>query len=1079
MFRATTVLCFLFFTVIAFAQQPLNFDRIGRNEGLSQSSVNCMLRDKDGFMWFGTQDGLNLFDGKKFRVFQNQPGDSSSLSNNYIVSICEDEEGLIWIGTMTGGLNRFDKQTERFQTFIHSDSSNSISENTAWTVLSDGKGNIWAGTSLGVNSYNKLKNQFTSFRPDRSDPESLITDLTVSLFKDKKGNLWVGTVEGLCLFDEKKQNFRRYYNPAEQELKGANIIWSISETPTGDIITGTDNGIYLLNPVTGIYRRILGSPKEAQLVAWTLCPNADGTIWAGSDRGLFRIRIADQTSELFLNDLANPQSLPDNNVWCLLPDPAGFLWAGTNNGICKTRYSAARFRLMSAEAEGNMRISSSKVMAILEDRSGNLWIGTNEGGLNCISPDGKSNFVYNAANSGLRNDNVWALAEDARGNIYIGNYQGGLHRLDRKTGRIYSYPLSDSTPYSLSNRRVLALLAASDGTIWIATRGGGLNSLDPETGVFRVYNKVDGDTSGFPASTVLSLAEDKQGRIWAGTQEGGLALFIPQTQKFRIFIHQKDDPKSISDNNIWAIEFDNRGRMWAGTQGGLNVAENPGDHPEFTYFTTHDGLRSNIILGIKEDMEGNVWLSTFSGIAKLDINAYQLLGKNKNPDEFFSLSHPLFILFDTDHGLQGLEFNQGASHRGYSGILYFGGNYGLNFFSEKEVRPSQFIPPIQITGMKIFNRELLVDPKLNHENGNSIKITAEDGNYAMPEKITFLQEVIFTYRESVFSLEFTSLDFSNPYKNKYAYKMEGFDDNWNFMGVQNTATYTNLDPGEYLLKIRGTNSDGIWNPEEKTLKITIVPPFWKTIWFITLAIVLVVIVLFLIIRQFFINQQRKTRREKEMIELQLKTIKSQIDPHFAFNAINTIASFIFSDKPDAAYDYFTRFARMIRNILEDDEKISRSLQEEIDFVRNYLELQKMRFRENLDYKIDVDEDVPGDFLVPKMIIQSYAENAIKHGLMNRKTGGVLKISVSKEASELQVIIEDNGVGREKAAQLNPDTTKRGFRIIERTIGLYSKLYQTRIDQKIIDLKDENGLATGTKVILSILMATEKTGAGKS
>lgn len=1073
MFRVPVVICFLFFTALTFGQKTLQFDRIGRNEGLSQSSVNCMLRDRDGFMWFGTQDGLNLFDGKKFRVFQNQPGDPSSLSNNYIVSICEDEEGLIWIGTMTGGLNRFDKKTEQFQAFLHSDSLNSISENTAWTVMSDGKGNIWSGTSLGVNRYDKKTNRFTSFRPDPADPESLITELTVSLFKDKKGNIWVGTVDGLCQFDEKKQKFIRYYNPLELELKGANIIWSISETPEGEIITGTDNGIYLLNTGTGIYRRILGSPKEAQLVAWTLCPNADGTLWAGSDRGLFRVHVTEQTSELFLNDPANPQSLPDNNVWCLLTDPAGFMWAGTNNGICKTRYSAARFRLMSADPGGTLQLSSSKVMAILEDRSGYLWVGTNEGGLNCISPDRRSNLVYNSSNSGLRNDNVWALAEDESGDIYIGNYQGGLHRFDRKTKTIHAYSLDDNTPNSLSNRRVLALLAASDGTIWIATRGGGLNRLDPASGRFRVYNNTEGDSSGFPASTVLSLAEDQQGRIWAGTQEGGLALYIPGTDKFKTFTHQADIPQSISDNNVWAIEFDSQGRMWAGTQGGLNVSENPGDEPKFRYFTSRDGLRSNIILGIKEDAEGNIWLSTFSGIAKLDINAYHLLGNKVAPDEFFSLSHPLFILFDTDHGLQGLEFNQGASHRGRSGTLYFGGNYGLNLFSEKEVVPSSFMAPIQITGMKIFNRELLVNPKTHVDKGNAPKVIAENGNYALPEKITFLDEIIFTYRESVFSLEFASLDFSNPNKNKYAYKMEGFDENWNFMGTQNTATYTNLDPGEYLLKIRGTNSDGIWNTEEKKLKIVIIPPFWKTIWFITLVIILTVVMLFLIIRQFFINQQRKTRREKELIELQLKTIKSQIDPHFAFNAINTIASFIFSDKPDVAYDYFTRFARMIRTILEDNEMISRSLKEEIDFVRNYLELQKMRFRENFEYTIEINNDVPEDFLVPKMIIQSYAENAIKHGLMNRKTGGVLKISVSKNSSELQVIIEDNGVGREKAALLNPDTTRRGFRIIERTIHLYSKLYQTRIGQDIIDLKDENGQAAGTKVVLVIGISTER------
>jgi LytS/YehU family sensor histidine kinase len=299
------------------------------------------------------------------------------------------------------------------------------------------------------------------------------------------------------------------------------------------------------------------------------------------------------------------------------------------------------------------------------------------------------------------------------------------------------------------------------------------------------------------------------------------------------------------------------------------------------------------------------------------------------------------------------------------------------------------------------------------------------------------------------------------------------------MGTQNTATYTNLDPGDYELVIRGSNSDGIWNPREKVLKITIMPPFWRTGWFIAVSLAIALLVIFLVLRSAFISQKRKAEREKELIELQLKTIKSQIDPHFAFNAINTIASFIFTDKPDVTYDYFTRFARMIRNILEDNEKISRPLKEELDFVSNYLELQKMRFREKFDYVIKVDGNVPENMEVPKMIIQSYAENAIKHGLMHRKTGGRLTIAISLQDSELKVMIEDNGIGREQAARLNPDTTRRGFRIAERTIELYSKLYHTRISQVIEDLVDEKGNPSGTRVVLTIHLPGERPEGKKS
>lgn len=1056
---------------LAPGQRQIHFSRLGREEGLSQVSVNCMLRDREGFMWFGTQDGLNRYDGKGFRVFQNQPGDEESLSNNYIVSVCEDEEGYLWIGTMAGGLNRFDKRTEKFRVFVHNDSVNSLSENTVWSVISDDTGHIWAGTSLGVNRYDKKTGLFTVFRSDSIDHESLATDMTVSLYRDTKGRIWAGTVEGLCRFDQGREKFVQYINPFDSELKGANIIWSVSETAYGELVTGTDNGVYLLDTTTGKFRRILGAPDEPQLVAWSVLPLPGGHIWVGSDRGLFDIDRPRGTHIAFLYDPVNPASLPDNYAWCLFHDPGGFLWIGTNNGIAKTRALAGQFPLISADPGSVPRLSSSRVMAILEDKAGNLWIGTDGGGLDCISPDKKKVRNFNSGNSGLRNDNIWALADDESGNIYIGSYNGGLMRLNTGTGSVYTFPMNEENEFSLPNRRVLALLIDRNGDVWTGTRGSGLCRLDPTTGKFKNYRKADDDPSGFPANTVLSLAQDADGRIWAGTQEGGLALYLPEEDRFKTFMYNADDKNSLSDNNIWAIEFDSRGRMWVGTQGGINVSDAPGGDPHFRYYSVKDGLKSNIILGIKEDSEGNIWLSTFSGIARLDIKTLET-DENESYDENFRLFHPLFCIFDLDHGLQGLEFNQGSSHKGQSGTLYFGGNNGLNYFHPGEVKSSNLEPPVVLTGFKVFNKEVLIDQSSENQLNNQNKIINKGDDYSLSCKITFVDEVVMSYRERLFAFEFASLDYSNPSKNHYAYKMAGFDKNWNFMGPQNNATFTNLDAGEYTLLVKATNADGVWNPKEKSIRIIITPPFWKTAWFITLLSLTSLIAAFMIIRKIFLNQKRKAEREKELIELQLKTIKSQIDPHFAFNAINTVASFIFTEKPEVTYDYFTQFARMIRSILEDSDKISRPLHEELDFTKNYLDLQKMRFRNKFDYTIEIDEDVPGNTDVPKMIVQSYAENAIKHGLMHRQADGRLLVRVTKKEDILKIVVEDNGVGREKAAELNPGSTHRGFRIMEHITDLYRKLYKISIVQEIEDLKDEAGKASGTRVILSIFMNKE-------
>jgi len=427
----------------------------------------------------------------------------------------------------------------------------------------------------------------------------------------------------------------------------------------------------------------------------------------------------------------------------------------------------------------------------------------------------------------------------------------------------------------------------------------------------------------------------------------------------------------------------------------------------------------------------------------------------------------MITLFDEDHGLQGLEFNQGSNHYGPGGTMYFGGNNGLNYFFPEEIALSSYSPPVYITSVKIFNKDALADPSFYEKKGLSARVYSKGGDYILPGNITYLEALSLTYRESVVAFEFASLDYSSPEKNRYAYRLDGFDRSWNYVGSQNLATYTNLDPGDYVFRVRGTNADGVWSTHEQLLNITIIPPFYKTVWFIVAMVLALVLAATLIIRKAFLVQKQKADREKELIELQLRTIKSQIDPHFAFNAINSIASYIITEHPETAYDYFTRFARMIRTILEDNEKISVSLQEEIEFVRNYLDLQKMRFRDKFGYSIRVEEGIDLTAQVPKMIIQSFAENAIKHGLMHRKSGGLLVIRIWQDGAALRVEVTDNGVGREKAAEMNPDSTHRGFRIVRHISELYRKLYRIEISQEVEDLYDEKGNAAGTRVSLKL------------
>jgi len=504
--------------------------------------------------------------------------------------------------------------------------------------------------------------------------------------------------------------------------------------------------------------------------------------------------------------------------------------------------------------------------------------------------------------------------------------------------------------------------------------------------------------------------------------------------------------------------------MWLGTQGGLNVSLIAHtDNLTFKYFTDQNGLSGNTVFGITEDNDGNIWMSTFRGICKLNIQAFEemLESDNANNKNSFNPFEPLFKKYDVSDGLLSNEFNQGAYLKANDGNIYFGGLKGVNYFNPDSLKENTFNPNIVITDIKIFNRSVKVIDE--DYNGRENRIIQMNSDYLLSKKITYLDNIELTYRESVFSFDFASLDYTKPQKNNYAYKMEGFNSEWNFVEGHSSATYTNLDAGEYVFRVKATNSDGKWSTREARLGIIISPPFWKTTWFILLMGFLFILSLIYAVRRIIRKQKEKERIEKERIELQLKTIKNQIDPHFAFNAINMIGSLVYKNDPDAVYDYFTRFAKLIRSTLQDSEKISRPLSEELEFVKNYVEIQKTRFKDKFDFVLSIDKKVDTTIEVPKMIIQTHIENAIKHGLMHKNSKGKLNVEIGQENGRLIISVEDNGVGRKKAAELSKRSTKKGMQIINQIFQLYNKLTTNKIEQKIFDLEDKSGSATGTRV----------------
>jgi len=1035
---------------------------INSANGLSQSTVNCIVQDEDGFLWIGTQDGLNLFDGYNFTYFFNQPGDSSSLSDNYITSLYAAPDGFIWVGTMSGGLNQLDKKTGQFLRYQKGFSKHGeISDNTVWAIAADNTGNLFLGTNDGLNYLNPSKNENTVYSTENS---TIPTGMVTSLFTDENQLLWIGTNKGLVSFNKSTETFSIVDIKAGDIDLSNNIIWSINKNHNDQLICGSNKGLLqTINNKTAI----LLPGTENLSVIWNLHMVTENDIWCGTRNGLIIYNLKTRIASLFFNEDDQNEKTAITNIWSIVKGQSGLIWAGSDEGLLKFEPKQNTFRILDDNTKKKQYLSGPSVNSIMVDSEKTLWVGTDGQGLNKLEY-GKFKFeVLNHSKTDLNSipgNRIWALLEDSEGLIWIGTYGAGLCCYDKNTELIKTYTTGNEHN-QVTNTRILALSEDQDGNIWIGTRGGGINVLNKKTGEIKVYNNIPGDITSIASNTILTITNDNSSNIWIGNYKGGLSRYNSKNNSFTNYKHLESNPLSISNDNVWCILADKDNRLWLGTQGGLNCVDLNDPEMKFHHLKTEEGLPGNTVFGLEHDNHGNIWMSTFRGIAQLNISRIKELSvcwakqEEFNPDPF----NPIIESFSVHDGIHGNEFNQGAYFKDQKGFIYFGGLLGMTYFHPDSLKKSNFNPTIKLTGFKVFNKNVQINPELINE---SQKIAKNGNTYFILKKISYLENLDLSYRESVFSFSFSSLDLTNPGQNQYAYIMEGFEENWNYVNNQTQATYTNLDPGEYTFRVKGSNADGVWSLKEAKLNIYIKPPFWQTNWFYSVSGFTFLLILFLVIRRIMISQKRKAQAEKEKIELQLKTIKNQIDPHFAFNAINMIGSLVYKNDPDTVYDYFSKFAKLIRSTLQDSAKIARPLKEEIEFVRNYIEIQKTRFKEKFDYEINIGENLDLSIQVPKMIIQTYSENAIKHGLMHKDSKGKLMIDISQQNNQIKITITDDGIGRKKASQLSKSSTGKGMMIVSQIFSMYNKLNKHQISQDIVDLIDNNKPA-GTQVILTI------------
>ncbi|MCX6170039.1 MAG: SpoIIE family protein phosphatase [Ignavibacteriales bacterium] len=795
------------------------FEQIFLQHGLSQSIVTHIIQDKTGFIWIATEDGLNKFDGYEFKVYRNDPNNTNSPSYNQITALYGDTDGRIWIGTFYGGLDLYDPLKNKF-THHRFDPKNeaTLSNNNVNVIYEDKEGYLWIGTDAGLNKFDKTTRKFTRFQNNPKNDKSLSHNIIRSICEDKEGNLWIGTDNGLNRFDRKNDSFTVFLNePGNSKSISHNEIYSIYCDRSGILWIGTrGGGLNKLIPPTKNnslssfirYKNVPGNPGSINNdQVYAIYEDTNGTLWIGTNGG--GLNIFDRKTESFrhyLHNPLNPASLSYNEVRSIFEDRSGLIWIGTyGGGIDLVNRGRKKFNLYSKIPNTPNSLNENIVWSIYEDNSGIIWIGTHGGGLNSLDRSKKlyTHYLHDPNNTNSLSHNIVRLVfEDKESNFWVGTNGGGLNLFYKATGNFKSFTHRENDTYSISYNELRSIYQDRSGTIWIGTNGGGLNKMifdnnKKSSPKFITYRNSPDDQNSLSNDFVRVIFEDHNGNFWIGTQGGGLNKFDREKNIFTHYRAKSGDIKSINNDYIFAIYEDSHNRLWLGTWGG-GLIEFDVLNKTFRSYTIKNGLPSDAIYGMLEDEDGFLWISTNNGLAKFD------------PDK------KTFKNFNVSDGLQNNEFNGGSFFKSKNGEMFFGGIGGFNSFYPKEIKDNTHIPPVVITSFKKLNREVTFERPINTI--NEIELSNED---------------------YLFSFEFASLDFNSPPKNMYAYKMEGLDENWiTTTADKRYAVYTTLSPGKYVFHVKGSNNDGIWNETGTSINIIILPPFWKTWWFIAICLML-------------------------------------------------------------------------------------------------------------------------------------------------------------------------------------------------------------------------------------------------
>jgi PAS domain S-box-containing protein len=808
--------------------QALNFDHYAVENGVSQSYIICIFQDSEGYMWFGTQNGLNKFDGYTFENYFNDPADSNSISNSWIFDIAEDRNGFMWVATK-GGLNRFNKRTDRFSR-VSLPADNRITGGDFVYGITTDSANVYVSQppALTVININTGEQQFflNSFIH-----EGTLYDVGFPIIKDDRGSIWIGSMHGLANINLQEKQFVNYtYSESVSNSISHNHITALFEDRNGNILIGTENGFNIFNPdletITRYYQDDTQAPGLSNNFIHSVIQDYTGTIWIGTEGGGLN-KITDMGS-VGPADLFHFRSGPDNTnyishdiVSSLFEDNSHNLWIGTIAGIDKTDLKKKSIQTYNkSENPNSINLLDNVIASVYMDDDRNLWIGTWGKGLNILDRNTNKVTHYTSELSGpfhIPQNHVHVIFEDSRSRIWLGT-RNGISILDRRQQKFIPVQAYFNAPdfNYFDNNRVYCIIEDAKGDIWTGT-GNGIYVIDPGAKRARIIKEDTDSSIEIGSNLVYSLLEDKDQNIWIATSKG-LDMYVPSEDRMVHYVNIPGSSNTLCDNYTVSLCEDDLGYIWIGTSSGVNRFNKIDS--VFTHYTIRNGLPSNLIYDIIEDDNGNLWFSTGGGLAM------------KNPaDE----SSQTFLVVDE---LLGKEFNIKAVYKSSDGELFFGGIDGLVSFYPDSLSDNSYIPPIRITSIE------------------------KENNGVRQRMNVYTDEITLSYQDYSFTIEFSALDFTNPAKNRYAYQMEGISDRWVEIGNRRFVPFTNLAPGGYTFNVKGTNNDGVWNNTAASCRITILPPWWRSKYAYASYIILLLFLVATVIKL----RERKLLREKKILE---------------------------------------------------------------------------------------------------------------------------------------------------------------------------------------------------------------------